>query len=237
MTTLGCNSLYHIFDFELIHFGSVQLARRIPLDKIAQFFANAFWERMWIIQELGFSQRAVFIYGHQEINRDQLIDLLRALADTRYIGNPDASLQPFGASLHRPKMMLHTATHVHPYYSLDQLLRLYRAHGPYMDAFRATDPRDMVLALLNMSTDAGALGLVADYSATTEEIYFQTTTSLLRSGKLGVLSLAGLIMIVRYRRGFPIFRFLVLEVYQSFWNLTLLQVRRNRQFLFLHLMQ
>ncbi len=62
--------------------------------------------------------------------------------------------------------------------SLREVVRdLYSLHRPQM---LATDPRDRIYALLNLSADAGHLGITPDYSdsLTTDQLYTQAGPSL-----------------------------------------------------------
>lgn len=86
-------------------------------------------------------------------------------------------------------MILNISTITQPHYSMDKLLRMFGANTNNLNAFRATDPQDMIFGLLNISSDASALGLVAGHSLTTKEVYSHVTKMLLRAGKLGILSL------------------------------------------------
>ena len=52
----------------------------------------------------------------------------------------------------------------------------------------SSDPRDMIYALLNLSSDSEALGILPDYSKSFEYVFIQVAKALLLDGYLGVLS-------------------------------------------------
>jgi hypothetical protein len=133
--------------------------------------------------------RLVFAWGREKILAHHLVNALKALNSA---SETEVSSSSSPLSLHRPNMMLNIFLMAPGHYSIDKLLRMFGANAHYPDSFHATDPRDMIFALLNISSDASALGIVADYSLTTEEVYIRTTETLIRAGKLGILSLSGI---------------------------------------------
>ncbi|CAM6085744.1 unnamed protein product [Calypogeia fissa] len=63
----------------------------------------------------------------------------------------------------------------------------YTSDPVYEFSMKATDPRDLVFALINLSSDAGELGIVPDYTKTPQEVFIDAAKALLRPGDLSLL--------------------------------------------------
>jgi hypothetical protein len=55
---------------------------------------------------------------------------------------------------------------------------------------RATDPRDLIYALLGIASDAEELGIEIDYSKSVQEVFTETAAAILRTGRIEVLTYA-----------------------------------------------
>lgn len=55
---------------------------------------------------------------------------------------------------------------------------------------RATNPRDLIYALLGISSDAEELGIEIDYSKSVQEVFTETAAAIIRTGLIEVLTYA-----------------------------------------------
>ncbi|UZP40249.1 hypothetical protein NXS19_008065 [Fusarium pseudograminearum] len=137
-----------------------------------ELFTRAYWSRVWVVQELAYGKRLQFVCGKMAVSeefpsRPQALEKLCTLRAALDLRNPV------------------------------NILKIRRAAGPFpliyllrtLRNFQATDPRDKVFALLSFATDAPALGIKPDYQKSYEEVYLETTMSLIGGCFLDILSL------------------------------------------------
>jgi Heterokaryon incompatibility protein (HET) len=164
-------------------------------------FRNRFFSRIWIVQEIASAQEVVLLSGSEEIGwKDffivwavlfhgvfQSVDLSPSFP--KYAFNWIAE----GVKKMAPLMLV--SSFFRDYRKFPTMIELLRACG----GFEATDPRDKVYAILGIASDSHELGLVADYSKSSLEVFTNLTEKLIQKYGLSILSLnAGLMWRERY---------------------------------------
>lgn len=144
------------------------------------FFDSAYWTRMWILQEMCFAKAVWVLYGNEIIHATVLRAAIISLVVSDDLG---VELPSLNASTIITFLTL-ASIKLSEKFPLSELLIIYLG-GEY--GLQATDPRDKVIALLNMAKDATRLGLKADYSQNCEAVYTNTVRALIESGDLDIL--------------------------------------------------
>jgi hypothetical protein len=157
---------------------------------------RAWWNRVWVYQELVVSRKAMFICGVDILDCDQLFVALRTWL---YLSNPknlqhsgnldlgflshDNFLEPGFMILHRETKR--TGSQVLEGYCLISLVLLTRYK-------LATDPRDKVYALLGVD-GVGDIAVMPDYTISTSTVYQNFTVNCIKArDDLSILSLSGI---------------------------------------------
>ncbi len=158
---------------------------------LSKLFQRAYWNRIWIVQELTNASRLLFMCGYKTVTHDSLNHALRLLRNfgqyellQRNHNTPTA--HPHGVSIVSIKtsnainlLKFRNAAEPSP---LVHLMRSFRQ-------FQATDPRDKVFALLGIARDAEALDLRPDYRKSCEDVYTDLARTLIQNGYMDLLSL------------------------------------------------
>lgn len=163
---------------------------------IGQLFSRPWWTRAWVAQEHAMAKAGFFFCGSQLIHgnllytacaslkaRSQIkkvvsFDNAEATSDSQWTAIPGSlstAIAVLGVRYKRDR------GHVS---SLNGLLN----HG-IASRMQATDPRDLVFALLGMAGDAEELGIDVDYGQTCEEVYTAVATAYIGRGVLQQLGL------------------------------------------------
>ena len=131
------------------------------------FFARAYFSRVWIIQEIALAKEAWVICGSWRLNWTSFdLQQSHSLEVKNYfpswiphvLGGPrERNLKEFA------ELLVATST------------------------CQASDPRDKVFGLLGLSQEASELGLAADYSRSPREIYIGTAALLVQRGFLDIV--------------------------------------------------
>lgn len=140
---------------------------------VRALFDRPYWSRIWVIQEVLLSKKAIVILGETTI---RLQSLLKA-----QLVEPDGSRRDCNVP---PWLRLGNALPIGDFNGLSTLL---------METSRclATDPKDMVFALLGLVQGAHLEGLVADYSKSIYEIRIGIAAYfLIRHGQTSLLKSA-----------------------------------------------
>jgi len=181
--------------------------------ELRAWLARPWFGRVWVLQEYAMARSAVFLYGDKTIDTELFVLAFHLL---RLIG-PRAFRVERGGSLDGMKWrsdMLDAASdgpleslsrlrwRCRSYstegnrgggYSLSEILRdLYSSDRPPM---LATDQRDRIYALLNLTADADDLGIVPDYAAslTTDLLYTRVARAMLESRAGSLQHVLGLV--------------------------------------------
>jgi len=169
---------------------------------LLKLFKRAYWNRIWIVQELASASSLNFVCGRDTASDNAVHDALRSLRnftqyqnlkwnrmvqETHFVKPSGVSLTQINTSRPINLLKFRRATHPAP---LIHLMRTFRF-------FSSTDPRDKVFALLGISRDADLLGLRADYNKTCEQVYADAARRLIHAGYLDILGL------VQYPKSVP----------------------------------
>jgi len=129
-------------------------------DIIEEFFSNAYWRRVWVIQEVTVATKATVLCGTCEIPWDDVATIL-----TKWRKTPESV--PLGKRSYLKAMHL---------VDFRDRFRVKREPISLLDAMRwsyqteATDPRDKIFALLGICHDGATYVPVPNYKQPLEEI-------------------------------------------------------------------
>jgi hypothetical protein len=175
------------------------------------FLKRAWWTRAWVLQEFVKSNYVEFHCGLARISEDRLCPAIEAIAGywyhlqdfaERYGRNSFSSSQ---RAVWNYRFALYHSDMVRERKSSQEKNALFRhvrgekasqsQLGTVLESFSgptiyATDPRDRIWALLGLSYDHLELGIVPDYSQSTEKVYINTTRALLAGNQGDMITLA-----------------------------------------------
>jgi hypothetical protein len=137
---------------------------------VVAFYRRDWWQRAWIRQEVTLTRNPVMLCGSSSINYTTAIDAVR------YMGFIDGVLDgrnssaeasgrglPFGYHANQLAALANTVSNGDKFASLSEVLAISRGS-------KATDPRDMVYAVLGMA-DPEVYRLTPDYRSSVREVY------------------------------------------------------------------
>lgn len=145
------------------------------------------WSRAWILQELALTKNGQILCGRKGIS----LDTFHAAITSIYLGkvSPFARQQPqwknFGSgftnNLFRSHGLLSRLKQLQGFAPtlLEILLSDFMGTTPERAHYDASDPRDIVFALLGIASDANVLGIRPDYRKTVAQVYTETTKALI----------------------------------------------------------
>jgi hypothetical protein len=173
----------------------------MPATATVTFLARPWWQRVWVLQELGMAKEATFICGSKRISYELLAPALtlfqlacQAQDGTLYIA-PDSfapvifDVRPFVMLSFKALSNFNAWTN-HPRFP--PLIGLLRGACDYTRSnrrFCASNPRDYVYGLLGLCCDNDKLKLVPDYSKSCSEIFTEAMRSILNLYSVNCLSL------------------------------------------------
>lgn len=159
---------------------------------VEQVFAMPWWSRIWIIQEVASAKQAVFMLGSDVLELFTFRHLLFAMAELGKI--PDSKVTA-GWSILSTRISLGAfqAQNVLSYWlesetSLLEAFELLLVTG----SSQATDPRDMLYALIGLRVDVEAMVGKVDYSISWQVLYTKAAWALLVDHGLHALSFCSL---------------------------------------------
>lgn len=180
-----------------------------PLEGMLALLRRPWWTRMWIIQEIAAAQKVKFFCGEDELDElgvflalrlfDGTVDRIRNSAlITPYQEHFMNTIGRWGTrGLYMPGLTSHLPCHRLALPEPERRLTLQswllncHASSPDQDSpMKASDARDLVLSLLGIANDVGALEIVPDYVKSVAEIYRDTMKAFIRDGDLKMLSYA-----------------------------------------------
>lgn len=160
-------------------------------NSLSKLVTRPYWGRIWVVQEMARGRCLVFMCGNFTVTEDVFHHASRLLRNFRqYLVLKRGSTTPqtseeqaiFSINPGEAINILKTRRTEASY----PLIHLLRAHR----RFAATDSRDKVFALLDLSSDAEALGLRADYRQTCNNTYINLAARLIEGDYTEVLSLS-----------------------------------------------
>ncbi|KAH7370669.1 heterokaryon incompatibility protein-domain-containing protein [Rhexocercosporidium sp. MPI-PUGE-AT-0058] len=153
---------------------------------ISTIFQRPYWNRAWVQQEIALSRDFTLFCGWPSIRFDQLVTGLMADVFMRgqmrcYYPELVDQSDHLGTEALRLNMLrsLGGSDGIHRNKPLKNLLLSL--------TLNATDPRDLVYALLGIATDAEELHIIPDYTKTCQMVYTDVALSYLTRGDLQLL--------------------------------------------------
>jgi hypothetical protein len=164
---------------------------RNALRATEHLFSRSWWTRAWVSQEYTMAKEVVFFCGAGSIVGNVLFTACASLRARSKIepvtvsDNPaeiDSNKWPvIGRHLDQAiaVLWLRFRREMGKIFTLEDLL----SHAVY-SRMQATDPKDLVFALLGMARDADELGVKIDYDSSCEEIYTAVAMAYIERGHL-----------------------------------------------------
>ncbi|KAL2068471.1 hypothetical protein VTL71DRAFT_16569 [Oculimacula yallundae] len=175
----------------------------ISLSDLKAFLMRSWWSRVWVVQEVASATVVQFYCGNRRISEDEMSTMFQILFLTKNACSLKvessrtafergiAAFQDFGP---RRSIFLELPSERRRRRNdlklMDRFLELYMTEPSSEVAMKASDPRDLVFSLLEISYEDEALSLKADYSKSVEEVFIETATYFLSIGDMRVLSFA-----------------------------------------------
>jgi hypothetical protein len=171
--------------------GSTNDDSDIPFHLMGHIFNRTFWERIWIVQEIYFAQCIVLMCGAKlcawqafvvacTVFQDKQLKALQLALPAQELG-----ILPPGLFLVQTRA---TSGSSITNRTLQQLILEGVSEGIYLRELVSSDPRDMIYALLNLSSNSETLGIFPDYSKTCKSLFIQIATVFLTEGHVELLS-------------------------------------------------
>jgi Heterokaryon incompatibility protein (HET) len=173
-----------------------------PLNAIESLLGRSWWQRIWVMQELAVSREALFVCGCKRVSgyyfaRGLDMFTLRGMSELfRTLAEREANFDNWAMSLMydtRPALMIRQwQKQGNVASSLLELLKTTCLSGKYASstgALTASDPRDLVFALLGLADDAADLNIQPDYSKSCQAVFTEVARAFLTQGRLEILSL------------------------------------------------
>ena len=167
-------------------FTMVDPEHRATFLALSKLLDRAFWNRMWIVQEMTHGRALSFRCGDMVVGEEHFHHALRLLRNGLFVqelsGNVQAretvGAEVFSIETMNPVVLL-KLRRAKQMFPLIYLLR-------HLQHFDASDPRDMVFAVLNCASDTR---LQPDYRTPCESVFVETTLSMLKDGFFDILTL------------------------------------------------
>jgi hypothetical protein len=149
---------------------------------LRSFFTNPWFQRIWVVQEVGLGNKPAMIYGHQKP-----IKWGAVLLASIWLNSHGAALEQYGLQTHR-NMHIPCIMYIHIMHCwvLDPSSLLAAARQ-----FEATELRDKIYALIAFRPLSmhPLWRIIPDYRKSLRQVYTEAATScILQSRNLGVLS-------------------------------------------------
>lgn len=135
---------------------------------LIDLFQRPYWKRRWIIQEIVVSSRLQIVCGQTTINLEEMKEAVGACRKSKYWYDQ----HDIASSYYTTLVGLHQQ---HSHEPISMLHALSSTLG-----FLSTDPRDVIFALLGISSDGATLVPLPSYHLRAENIAISFTRALLR---------------------------------------------------------
>jgi hypothetical protein len=170
-----------------------------PLHLLDDIFRRPYWQRVWIAQELAYAKEACLMCGGAVVNWHLFKVACKYLLDYRFSSQIPAARGDYSSSLPFEIMSVRIpqlstidseATYSQCRISkpLEQLLLENISPGLQIIDLKASDPRDKIYGILSFCSDSKELWNEVNYSKPCEILYTEVSETLLRRGKLRMLS-------------------------------------------------
>ncbi|KAF4989051.1 hypothetical protein FGRMN_9381 [Fusarium graminum] len=143
-----------------------------------------YWHRIWINQEVALAKDVIVLCGTQTIALKLLVATFHAVdICNRYFRFIAPSTYQFTKALHsnfRISLPLKTRRlHLQDREITLAGLLFWNIHARDRPLYSATDPRDIIFALLGVITDNHRLNILPDYGLSTEEVFTSATRAMI----------------------------------------------------------
>ncbi|KAF2837865.1 HET-domain-containing protein [Patellaria atrata CBS 101060] len=150
------------------------LAELTSFEALQGFLSHSWFERVWVLQEIGVSKTAIVLCGEHELSWDSLeLSIETIFTDHLMMQSMSHSLL-ISNSFHIVFLMQRTRDRYAQTLPLSLLLYQVRYH-------KSTDPRDRIYAVFPLATDVPHIQLQVDYSLPLEKVFIQATRWCLES--------------------------------------------------------
>jgi hypothetical protein len=145
------------------------------------------WSRAWILQEIALATRGNILCGSKTIEIDEFHAVLTAIyfAKIAYFPRQNPEWRDFGCGLSNNYFHIHSLlarqrrSRGGDVSLLDLLLSDHRGAVQERPFHEASDPRDIIYALMGGASDADCLEIVPDYQRSVSEVYVQATKAIM----------------------------------------------------------
>ncbi|KAF2492760.1 HET-domain-containing protein [Lophium mytilinum] len=172
------------------------------VSKFGALTRRPYWRRVWIQQELQASETVWFWCGGNRFSRRDVIfhlDFLhwveeRRLQNRLMVGHRNDIFDDRASALREDVDFRNTTTTIkgHASHSQDAysppLRYVLAAAYIWRTGLQASDPRDLVFALLGLSSDASEIGIAADYSKPLKQVFLEVALALITQIGLQVIT-------------------------------------------------
>ncbi len=148
----------------------------------------AYWDRIWIVQEVALARSARIVYGNHSAPF-QLIMEAHQNFTRHYQGccrrhgmsanSPSRTWWASLASAFQPIQMLRNLHLINQEQGEPVPIDLSEVVAPKLGHRKATDPRDSIYGVLGLVTDGQGMKIVPDYSKSAREVFIQATIAML----------------------------------------------------------
>lgn len=186
--------------------------RPFPIDDVAALFQRPYWSRIWILQEFAAAKDIIIVCGTKRA-KDVCF---RSFMETWDIQMSEMVLPPRGID-HRPWTVVMTRKELAFGKAIQQKIanpdntneeekkemreflakpenRKYNRNlrmllqEAWKGELEATNPLDLIYALLNLASDHAELGINVDYTVSPVELYTQATRAIYEKGDLALMA-------------------------------------------------
>jgi hypothetical protein len=165
----------------------LRLSRDIDFPSLNAFFAQAWFDRLWIVQEFVLASRVEILNCHDLLSYDDMEDVLLAVALGYLFQMHPTTQRLFTTQFSKTVYLFNDREHFHRNKREFELLESLRLHGRRL----CTLDLDRVYGTLAMVSTGPGLGLQIDYSISVEALFIQLALEYLKNEKLDILHFIG----------------------------------------------
>lgn len=159
---------------------------RTALDASTDLLQRPNWGRAWILQEMALAQPGNILCGDRVVDLDEFYATIAVIyfAKVSEFSRQDPAWQDFGGGLdvgyvHIPGLRARLERLRGDGTLFIDLLVEIRQAGKDRPWLEASDPRDIVYALMGVASDADRLGIVPNYRKPVVEVYAEVTRAMM----------------------------------------------------------
>jgi len=169
--------------------GRQRMPPEIPIETLIEFFANPWWKRVWVQQEVAASKQVFFVCGRHFVPWISVVSVWYMLrlffyhimigypGDARYTSWANVVIWP-AIKFTTPIILAWERTTLD---SVGASLRELLLNNITASVPESSDPRDKVFAMLGLANDPEKHGIVANYSEAAQVVFGKVTKGLLES--------------------------------------------------------